>query len=310
LTVSVSGSNAVAGAFSAATGSADAAPLAQPSANDGHNATMAADRCGLSPWDAERGLAWTEAGSLAIAAVDGGRTPLEWRQGDDDGWRLAGAVRDARFSETRWLYLALLRVTDGARILRIARYREAGGTLGERAVLAEVSLRFMPAAVTLLAEDGCLDAALLGAPGRAAAPHAFLLRGSTSGSGAPFLFGDEMADAPIAVATASDGALLTLDMDANGGFAVRGGGRTSALPLLARPIAVATSPDGDGRLFVVSERGAAISTLDAARGWSRFRMFTSVAQPLQDVLLLPGGRSLGCSAAEGSLAVVNGRWRG
>ena len=266
-------------------------------------------RCGLAPWDDHRALLWTSNGDLSLTSAAGSRLTLTWRQADDDAWGLSSAARDEEFDATRFVFLTLIRRDAGHQWLRVARYRDVQGTLGERAILLEQPLDFAPSGTwTAMDMDGRLLVALLGPSADAPRPHQFITAISTPGGVGIAKPSPVEMDAPIAVDFSPKGGFAILDRREPQRSTLYSGGTTTLLNLPETPIALrSVTADHVTHLVVVGTDGAllAVEDGDVARPLADLR----APIPLHDAVLLPDGTSIGCGVADDATHVVSGRWR-
>ena len=85
---------------------------------------------------------WGDDGTIRTMDEHSGTAgTLAWKT-DDPAWMLSGIAPHPKFAENHLMYLVEISASVGA--LRLSRYREIGGVLGERAVLLQLTARFDP----------------------------------------------------------------------------------------------------------------------------------------------------------------------
>ncbi|HEY2434226.1 MAG TPA: hypothetical protein VGI12_16235 [Vicinamibacterales bacterium] len=108
----------------------------------------ASPSCGLAQWDPTRLVAWSTAGDLELVSPNRRAVQaLTWSSQTDSSWHLA-AVAARTEPGAHVVYVALTSLGDAEPRVRIVRYRELNGVLGERAVLVEGALPSRPAGAT------------------------------------------------------------------------------------------------------------------------------------------------------------------
>jgi hypothetical protein len=230
--------------------------------------TTAPSSCGLTTSDATHVIAWTGVGELQlIDTTSRAAQPLIWSTELDATWRI-GAVASRFEGTSRIVYSALTSVTGSDRRLRVLRYRELNGVLGERAVLVEGDLPDEPARVTAsFGPDGRVSVAFAWTSS-SDAPRPFVVA-VDPGTSAPLDFdGRFTAQTPVVAAWDRDGRFWIVER-AGGGYTIRTAGAAAApvaapagfagieplTSVQAAPIAL-FSTDGSGWLASAADSGA------------------------------------------------------
>jgi hypothetical protein len=262
--------------------------------------------CGLAEWDPTHVMAWTSDGELML--VDPARRStqaLAWSVDADANWRVMALA--SRFEGTaRIVYAALTSTADSEPRLRVSRYREVNGILGERAVLAEGALPYQPARATAsFGPDGHLYLAFAWtAP--SAAPRPFVVAVDPS---APGLFVvDPRFTAPVSVAA-------TWAVDGRFWIVERSGGQYTLRPMDTAGLTFAATPALIGiesfqttklALFAVDGSGW-VATPENPLQVQKAEFLTGNDGPF-DALFVSGKVTVACSTAPRlSLAFGNGQ---
>ena len=174
-----------------------------------HAETRTSAGCGLAALSPQEFAMWDETGVIrAFDQRSGASRALTWKT--DQQWTISGMAAHPRFAENKFLYLVEMAASRDP-VLRLSRYREVGGVLGERAVLLETRLNVtFDRTSASFRPDGNLYLALLSStsPLVDAQGHGseqFLLRVTDSGLPAPgnqpgSVFAPMSAPLPVAVA--------------------------------------------------------------------------------------------------------------
>jgi hypothetical protein len=176
--------------------------------------------CGLTTSDATHVIAWTSVGDLQLIDVTNrAAQPLIWSTETDATWRVA-ALASRLEGASRIVYAALTSLTDSERRLRVLRYRELNGVLGERAVLGEGGLPDEPARATAsFGPDGRVFVAFAWTSS-STAPRPFVVAADPS-TPAPLDFDPRfMAQAAVAAAWDRDGRFWIVER-AISGYTIR-----------------------------------------------------------------------------------------
>ncbi len=266
--------------------------------------------CGLGAWDATHVLAWTSGGELTEAG--GARhsaRPLTWTNEAGAEWRLNTAISRIEKGR-RFVFLALTSNTSEPR-LRVLRYREVGGVLGERATVLDGPLPHPPTAANAsVAPDGRVSIALAwNAP--LATPEPFVVNVDPRASPAVDMDVRFVSRAPIAGTWDADGRFWIVEKT-GGDVTVRTG--DTAMARLS-------VPDGDSivgvqPLEVGSTARTAIFT-SRGMGWTVTADVAATQQPSASRfvpdsnggyqgLLVMGDGGIGC-AARPSLSLTYAR---
>jgi len=228
----------------------------------------ASSSCGLTTSDATHLIAWTSVGELQLTdVISRAAQPLIWSPDADATWRIV-ALASRLEGASRFVYAALTSLIGSERRLRVLRYRELNGVLGERAVLVEGGLPDEPARATAsFGPDGRVFVAF-GWMSSSSAPRPFVVAVDPS-STSPFDFDLRfVAQAAVAAAWDRDGRFWIVERS-GGGYTIRAAGAASAsfvaapglagiepLSMEAAPIALFAT-DGSGWFVSATESGAA-----------------------------------------------------
>jgi hypothetical protein len=271
----------------------------------------ARNTCGLAPISDDRLLLWTGAGEIRM--VD--RASLTTRTltlPTLDGWELTGVGAHSRFDETGWIYTVQTNATD----LRLIRYRDVNGVLGEAAVLRSVPLPVKPhRAAIAMREADRIYIALLSSSAADAPPRggSFLIRVNADGSipaenpvGSVYV-SIPSSRLPLAVTWGSDDELpWRLESAGRNTYVLtRRGTATASRPFTAPATPVAMQLDASKRLLVVGADGGVTAFTRTAAGWTGGATRTS-ATPKQtgDALLFPNGDLITCGTDQDARYVV------
>jgi hypothetical protein len=299
--------------------SADDAAMSASSLPPGSSpaAPQASAGCGLVPLSAQAFAMWDESGEIRLFDQSTGASrALAWKA--DPQWRLSGLAPHPKFAENKLLYLVEAPASRDP-VLRLSRYREVGGVLGERAVLLEtrVGSTFDRTSASF-ESDGYLYVALLSsAPppvdGHTRRNEPVLLRVTDGGLPAPgnrpgSVFGPISAPTPIAVAWAiGSGAPWVLTRVSADAYTVTQLGQPEAAEnrLYPASVPVAMQVEGVGNqqlLYITGSRGDVRRLAGDGMGWSMkdgFRLFDNV-RSIRDALVLGDGEVAACGPVNGS----------
>jgi len=270
--------------------------------------------CGLAALPSMELAMWDETGTIRVTDMRSNAShDLTWKA--DPQWTIAALAAHPNFVENRQLYIAEMPAPRGA--LRLSRYREVGGVLGERAVLMQTALEARPDRIWMsFGVDGDLYIALLtsSAPaGNQSKNERFLIRvtdaglpakGNATGS----LFAPFSAPRPAAMAWAPDSSipwmLTRVSPDA---YSVSQLGQHQAIedhvyPSSA-PIAMQIATiEKQQALFVTGLHGDVHRLGRDNGGWSvrdGFRL-SDTTRPVRDALVLSTGEMAACGPVAGS----------
>jgi hypothetical protein len=224
--------------------------------------------CGLTTSDATHVIAWTTVGELQLIDVMRRRAqPLIWSAETDATWRVV-ALASRLEGASRIVYAAFTSLIGSERRLRVLRYRELNGVLGERAVLVEGGLPDEPTRATAsFGPDGRVFVAFAWASSSSASrPFVIAVDPSTT---SPLDFDLRfMAQAAVAAAWDRDGRFWIVER-AGGVYTIRAAGADSA-PFVApaglagiEPLSIEAAPialfatDGSGWFVSAADSGAA-----------------------------------------------------
>jgi hypothetical protein len=262
---------------------------------------------------------WDDAGEIRVTdAQSGASRVLTWKT--DPEWTLAAVAAHPKFSANHQLYIA---ETSGARhTLRLSRYREVGGLLGERAVLMQTPLDAPAGRMWMsFSASGDLYIALL-APstdGNSPTSEHFLVRVTDAGlpakgNPAGSVFAPVSAPTPVAMAWAPDSTvpwiLARVSPDeyivTQLGQAQTADHRlyTSSAPIAMQIVTI----DKQQTLFVTGNHGDVRRLGRDDGGWSLrdgFRLSETV-KSVRDALVLGTGEMAACGPVDGS---AYGVWR-
>jgi hypothetical protein len=287
-------------------------PMESPSSNPAQKS----GGCGLTLLSPQEVLMWADDGTIrAVDEHSGTSRTLSWKT-DDPGWTLSGLTPHPKFGENRLMYLVELSASAGA--LRLSRYREVGGVLGERAVLLQLPLDSMPARTSVgFAPDGYLYVGLLASARKetsgAKGDTRFLVRVTDAGLPAPgdaagSPFANVQGPRPLALAWAADGrAPWLLTQLPDGGYAISRLGESasaahrleSASVPVAMQIADAKRPQD---LYITGSQGDVRVLTHHDTGWTLregFRLFEDV-RAVRDALILPNSDIAACGSIGGT----------
>lgn len=261
--------------------------------------------CGLAPVSADRFILWSGSGeirmvdrtSLASQALSVPQVP--------EGWSLIGLGAHSRFEENGWIY-ALQRNANGNE-LRLVRYRDVEGVLGEALVLREVPLSAGPVRSRIsVRESDRIYVALLTAGGDppVSTPSPFLIRLNSDGSipaanptGSIFM---SVEGSPVAVDWASDDEVpWFIERDGTDEYVLRRRGAAVASKRFrggAPPVAMQFADPGEAnRLVVVQSDGAVTTFARTPAGWTLGKTRAAMqAESTGDALLFSDGDLVTC----------------
>ena len=275
--------------------------------------------CGLTLLSTHEFVMWDEGGTIRIIDQDSGASrPVAWKPTDSDQWVLSGVIVHPKFDENRWVYLVETPAV-GDPALRLSRYREVGGVLGERAVLLQTRLDSRPARTALsFGPDQYLYIALLSSTtepnqNRLGRDDRFLVRVSESGAPAP---GDQTGSAfakvaahwPVALAWAPDSALpWVLTRLPDTGYSLNRLGDAQSVenrmdPASAPAAMQIIAIDNHQILHITGVQGDVRRLVRGGTGWTLrdgFRLFAPATQ-VRDALVLGDGQLAACGPVDGS----------
>jgi YD repeat-containing protein len=267
--------------------------------------------CGLAPISDDRLLLWTGAGEIRM--VD--RASLTTRTltiPTLDGWELTGVGAHSRFDETGWIYTVQTNTTD----LRLIRYRDVDGVLGEAAVLRDVPLSVKPQRATVaMREADRIYIALLSSDTADASPRdgSFLLRVNADGSipaqnpvGSVYV-SIPNSPLPLAVTWGPDDELPWRVESAglNTYVLTRRGTAIASRPFTAPATPVAIQIDALKRLLVVDADGRVTRFTRTSAGWTiGATRAASTTERTGNALLFPDGDLITCGTDQGARYVV------
>jgi hypothetical protein len=222
-----------------------------------------------------------------------------------EGWSLIGVGAHSRFGENGWIY-TVQRNANGDE-LRLARYRDIEGVLGEALVLREVPLSGAPARSRIsVRESDRIYVALLTAGGNPAVSTSsrFLIRLNSDGSipaanptGSIFMSAE---GSPLAVDWASDDEVpWFIEGEGTDGYVLRRRGAAVASKRFrgaAAPVAMQFTDAAEAnRLVVIQSDGAVTTFARTPAGWTlgKTRAATQV-ENIGDALLFSDGDLVTC----------------
>ncbi len=287
-------------------------PMRPPSPSPGRRT----GECGVTLLTPQEVAMWGDDGTIrTVDAHSGTAGTLAWKT-DDPAWMLSGIAPHPKFAENHLMYLVEISASVGA--LRLSRYREIGGVLGERAVLLQLPLDSIPARTSVgFAPDGYLYVGLLASAGQDTPDSTrdvrFLVRVTDAGSPAPgdaagSPFANIQGRRPIALAWAVDGGtpwLLTQLPD--GGYAVSKLGEppsvehrldSASTPVAMQIVDVKRPQD----LYITGAQGDVRVLTRHEMGWTLregFRLFDDV-RAVRDAIVLTNGDVAACGSVGGT----------
>jgi hypothetical protein len=257
---------------------------------------------------------WDETGAIRVTDVRSGATrDLTWKA--DPQWTIAALAAHPKFVENHLLYVAEMPASREA--LRLSRYREVGGVLGERAVLMQSSLEVRPDRLWMsFGADSDLYIALLTTSASAenqATNDRFLMRVTdgglpAKGNAAGSLFAPVSGPTPVAMTLAPDSSVpWTLTRVSGDAYSVAQLAHPQSVEhrLYESSVPVAmqiATIDKQPTLLVTGNRGEVRRLGRDDSGWSLrdgFRLFEP-ARPVRDALLLGTGEMAACGPVDGS----------
>ena len=237
----------------------------------------------------------------------------------DPQWTLSGLAPHPKFAENKLLYLVETPASRDS-MLRLSRYREVGGVLGERAVLLETRVELdIRSNVGFFESDGYLSVALLSsAPPpiddrhpsqRTISPSRHRRRFAAPGNPTGFRVWPISAPTPMRwhgqAVTARRGYSRGCRRDCVHGDAARPAGRPTRTVCIRRPCRSPCRSRGSGNqqvLYITGSRGDVRRLARDGTGWSvrdGFRLFDN-ARSIRDALVLSDGEVAACGPVNGS----------
>jgi hypothetical protein len=281
---------------------APALELPAPSANaQSAPGTAVPSSCGLTPSDTTHVIAWTSSGELQLIDVmRRAAQPLIWSAETDATWGVM-ALASRLEGASRFVYASLTSLIGSDRRLRVLRYRELNGVLGERAVLVEGSLPDEPARATAsFGPDGRVFIAFAWAL-PSSAPRPFVVAVDPSGT-SPLDFDLRFAaQAAVAAAWDRDGRFWIVERT-GAGYTIRAVGANPA-PFVAaagvagiEPSSIEAAPialfAADGSGWFVSEAASG-----AAGHLVRVQFLRGTDKPFDAISLSGASVVVGCALA-------------
>jgi hypothetical protein len=287
----------------------------------------AAGSCGLAPLSERDVLMWDDTG--AIRKVDRQlltSRPVEWTSANAAGWTLSSVVSHPHFAQNGWIYVAEVRTQAEPSGVRLTRYREVGGVLGERMVMLEVGIPARPPRTRLtFGPDGDVYLALLsgGAASdeEAATERRFLIRLNEAGAipadnPARSAFNGTTARMPLAMAwSAGTPAPWILERARTGSYFLRTPASDGAPPRRftapSLPIALQIVETAQRERIVVVDIDGEVMSINATDAGAAERAATRLFptdQTVLDALAFSSGDLFVCGPLSGRTAPY-GVWR-
>jgi hypothetical protein len=289
-----------------------ATSLHAPSAARSSSAHQVTPGCGLASLSPAAFAMWDNLGEIRVTDTQSGAShALTWKT--DPEWTLTAIAAHPKFAANHQLYTA--ETSGSGRMLRLSRYREVGGVLGERAVLMQTPLDASAGRTWMsFGAGGDLYVALL-APADVNSPTSehFLIhvtdaglpvRGNAAGS----VFAPVSAPIPVAMAWAPDSSVpWTLTRVSPDEYIVTQLGQPQTvdhrLYTSSPPIAMQIATiDSQQTMFVTGNRSDVRRLARDDGAWSLrdgFRLSDS-AQPIRDALILATSEIAACGPVGGS----------
>jgi len=287
---------------------APAAPGSSTPAGDGFG-------CGLAALPSMEFAKWDETGAIRVTDIRSGASrDVTWKS--DPPWTLAALATHPKFLENRQVYL--VEMPASRETLRLSRYREVGGVLGERAVLLQTALDARPDRLWMsFGVDGNLYIGLLTTSASPVSKQSnserFLIRVTEAGlpakgNAAASLFAPVSAPWPAVMAWSPDSSIpWMLTRVSSDAYSVSQLGQPQAvehrlypasMPVAMQIVAI----DQQLTLFVTGTHGDVRRLGRNETGWwirDGF-LLSEKTRPVRDALVLGNGEMAACGPVDGS----------